>query len=319
MVNCTFDPENTCPLKHFISVPNLTLLFMKISTSSLSILFGCCLGMLMLSSCGDVQNEYFINADGSGKLETSFDLGEMMSMMKGFDDMGVPDDTISDDDMPEDTAVVNETETPKDPMQLIMERVTDPNYPLEFDTLMPFEQIMPDSVKATVKRMDLVKKLALHMKSPANSADLTMGIVMNYDNVEQLHDIINHMDSLGGTENVVPGNMGGSLGKGTFSAYEANLKEGWIKFDSTDYSAFNQEMGMMGDSTAGSEDMGMMEMMFGNSKIRTIVHVPGEVISCTNKDAVITKDERVIIEYDFMDVIKKGKTEGFTIRFKPKK
>jgi hypothetical protein len=275
--------------------------------------------MLMLSSCGDIQNEYFINADGSGKMEASFDLGEMMSMMKGFDDMGVPDDTLSDDEIPEDTSMVNETETPKDPMQLIMDRVTDPNYPLEFDTLIAFDQIMPDSVKATVKRMDLVKKLALHMKSPANSADLIMGIVMNYDNVEQLRDIIKNLDSLGGTESVMPGNMSGSMGKGTFNAYEANLKEGWIKFDSTDYSAYNQDMGMMSDSTAGSEDMGMMEMMFGSSKIRTIVHVPGEVISCTNKDAVITKDERVIIEYDFMDVIKKGKTEGFTIKFKPKK
>jgi len=65
--------------------------------------------------------------------------------------------------------------------------------------------------------------------------------------------------------------------------------------------------------------MGMMEMMFGSSKVRTIVHVPGEVISCTNKDAVITKDERVIIEYDLLDVIKKGKVEGFIIKFKPKK
>ena len=99
----------------------------------------------------------------------------------------------------------------------------------------------------------------------------------------------------------------------------ANLKEGWIKIDSIDYSSVSNEMGMAGDSTAGSEDMGMMEMMFGSSKVRYIVHVPGEVISCSNKDAVLTKDERVILEYDFLDVIKEGKVEGFTIKFKPKK
>jgi len=294
---------------------------MKTSSSSLFALLSCCLAIFLLTSCGDIQQEYFINSDGSGKMEASFDLGEMMSMMKGFQDMGVPDDTLNDDDMPEDTSLMNETEpeAPKDPMQLIMERVTDPNYALEFDTLMHLDKIMPDSVKATIKRMDLVRKMALHMKSPANSADLTMGIVMNYDNLEQLHEMINHLDSIGGSESVMPGGMSGGMGKGTITVYEANLKDGWIKFDSTDYSAFNQEMGMMGDSTSGSEDMGMMEMMFGSSKIRTIVHVPGEVISCTNKDAVITKDERVIIEYDFLDVIRKGKVEGFTIKFKPKK
>jgi|WetSurMetagenome_2_1015567.scaffolds.fasta_scaffold267447_1 hypothetical protein len=292
---------------------------MKKSHSFLALLSCSLLGMMLLSSCGDIQQELFLNADGSGKLEASFDLGEMMSMMKGFDNMGTPDDTLSDDDMPEDTATVTPPEKPKDPMQLLMDKVTDPNYPLEFDTLMSFGQIMPDSVMAKENRMDLVKKISLHMKSPANSSDLTMGIVINYDNRAQLQDIINHLDTLSGTENVMPGGVSGGIHKGTFTMYDANLKEGWIKMDSLDYSAFSSEMGMAGDSTTGSEDMGMMQMMFGSSKVRTIVHVPGEVVSCSNKDAVITKDERVIIEYDLLDVIKKGKVEGYTIKFKPKK
>ena len=292
---------------------------MKLSLTFLTYLVFSLLGMTFLSSCGDIQQELFLNADGSGKLEASFELGEMMSMMNSFDDMGVPDDTLSDDYMPEDTSTIITPEEPKDPMQLLMDKVTDPNYPLEFDTLMSLVDIMPDSVMAKENRMDLVKKLSVHMKSPANSSDLTMGIVIDFDNREQLREIINHLDTLEGTESVMPGGATGGISKGMFTMFDANFKEGWIKFDSIDYSAYSAEMGMAGDSTAGSEDMGMMEMMFGSSKVRTIVHVPGEVISCTNKDAVITKDERVIIEYDFLDVIKKGKVEGFTIKFKPKK
>lgn len=295
---------------------------MKKSKLPLLLIASSCL--FLLCSCGDIQQEYFIHADGSGKFEASFELGEMMSMMNGFSDMGVPDDTTSDDDLiieppvTPDTSMMIEPEPPKDPMQLIIERVTDSNYAHDFDTLMSLDQIMPDSVKAKETRMDLFKKMALRLRSPANSSDLTMGIVMNYDNPNQLQEMMNHLDTLDSNGGVMPGAMG-SMGTGSLTVYTANLKEGWIKFDSTDYSSLNQEMGMMGDSTAGSEDMGMMEMMFGNSKIRTIVHVPGEVISCTNKDAVITKDERVIIEYDVMDVMKKGKTEGFTIKFKPGK
>jgi|GEM_PF-1485562 len=296
---------------------------MRHSPSFLAILVTSLLGMMLLSSCGDIQQEFFINPDGSGKMEASFDLGEMMSMMKGFSDMGTPDDTLSDDNMPVDTATITTPEKPKDPMQLIMDKVTDPNYPLEFDTLMAISQIMPDSVMAKENRMDLVKKISIHMKSPANSSDFTMGILINYDNPKQMQDILNHLDTLNGTGSLMPSGVGGGAGggipKGTFNTYEANLKEGWIKMDSMDYSSFNSEMGMASDSTAGSEDMGMMQMMFGNSKVRTIIHVPGEVISCTNKDAVITKDDRVIIEYDFLDVIKKGKVEGYTIKFKPKK
>lgn len=292
--------------------------------SKLPLLLLACSFVLILCSCGDIQQEYFIHADGSGKFEASFELGEMMSMMSGFSDMGVPDDTTSDDDIlieapvTPDTSMMNVTEPPKDPMQMIIERVTDPNYAQDFDTLMYLDQLMPDSVKAKETRMDLIKKMALRMRSPANSSDLTMGIVMNYDNPKQLQEMINHLDTLDSNGGAMPGPMG-SMGTGSLTVYTANLKEGWIKFDSTDYSSFNEAMGMMSDSTAGSEDMGMMDMMFGNSKIRTIVHVPGEVISCTYKDAVITKDERVIIEYDALDVMKKGKTEGFTIKFKPGK
>jgi len=292
---------------------------MKQSHFVLTTFFFSLLGMLFLTSCGDIQQELFLNANGSGKLEASFDLGEMMSMMKGFDNMGVPDDSLSDDDMPVDSSILMPSEKPKEPMQIIMDKVTDPNYPQEFDTLMSFAALLPDSVMEKENRQDLVNKLSLHMKSPANSSDLSIGIMIDYDSREQLREIINHLDTLSGTESVMPGGMTGGIKKGSFMLYDANMKEGWIKFDSIDYTSFASEMGMAGDSTAGSEDMDMMKMMFGNSKVRTIIHVPGEVISCSNKDAVITKDERVIIEYNFLDVAKKGKVEGYTIRFKPKK
>jgi hypothetical protein len=275
--------------------------------------------LISLSSCGDFQHEIVIHPDGSGTIEASFDLGEMMSMMKGFDDAGVPDDTISDDDIHEDTSTMLEPEKAKDPMQQIMDKVTDPNYAQEFDTLLSFAQIMPDSVITKETRMDLVNRFSMHMKSPANSSDLTIGLMIKYDNLKQLHEITNYLDTFSSQEKVMPGMMGGGINKSTFYLYDADLKEGWIRFDSMDYSSFNTEMGMTSDSTSGSEDLGMMQMMFGNSKIRTIVHVPGEVKSCTNKDAVITKDDQVIIEYDFLDVLKKGKVEGFTIKFKPRK
>ena len=305
---------------------------MKIVQGYLAVFFISLLGILTMTSCGDIQSEIYIHPDGSGKMEASFDLGEMMSMMKGFSDMGMGDDTTSDDaimedkelnqDMPEDT-IVTLPPPAKDPMEAIMEKVTDPNYPLDFDTLISFMSIMPDSVKETISRPDLVNKMAIRMKSPALSSDLTIGIVINYDSRKQLDDIINHLDTMNGAQNVMPGGMSGGFNKEAFNMYEADLAAGWIKFDSVSYAGLTSEMGMgmgmPGDSTMGGEEMGMMEMMFGSSKIRTIIHVPGEVISCTNKDAIITKDDRVIIEYDFLDVLKKGSLAGYTIHFKPKK
>lgn len=116
---------------------------MNIRKSFLSYSVIAALAMFSLTSCGDIEQNLTIKQDGSGTLETSFDIGEMMSMIKGFGDAGVEDDTILLD-QEVDTTIA---EAPKDPMQLLMDKVTDPEYDREFDTLMPLLSIMPDSVK----------------------------------------------------------------------------------------------------------------------------------------------------------------------------
>lgn len=274
--------------------------------------------LLGLTSCGDIQQDLYLNADGSGKLEASFELGEMMSMMKGFGDMDVKDVTISED-QPVDS-IQTTTEEPKDPMQAIMDKVTDPEYALDFDTLINLYDLMPDSVKAKETRPDLVKKALIRIQSPAKSSDLTIGMVLNFDNYKQLNDIIHHMDTIDNQSLNMAGGASGGFPKETFMIFESNLKEGWIRVDSVDYAGLGGDMslGMPGDTTSGSEDMAMMEMMFGNSKIKSTIHVPGEVLSCSNKDAILTKDNKVIIEHEFMDVLRLGKVPGYTIYFKPK-
>ena len=67
---------------------------MNIRQSFLSYSVIAALAMFSLTSCGDIEQNLTIKQDGSGTLETSFDIGEMMSMIKGFGDAGVEDDTI---------------------------------------------------------------------------------------------------------------------------------------------------------------------------------------------------------------------------------
>lgn len=294
---------------------NLRQSFLTIASLAVLMLTG-------LTSCGDIEQNLKLNPDGSGTLETSFDVGEMMSMVKGMGEMSSlenEDVTISAD-QPVDSSLT-QTEAPKDPMELIIEKVTDPAYGRDFDTLISFVSIMPDSVRQKETRMDLVQKINLRMKSPANSSSLVMGIVMNFDSKAQLDEMIKYLEDMDDASStaIMPSMGGGGMQKETFLVFDADMKAGWIRFDTVDYSALAPEVGMSSDSLSTGDDMAMMEMMFGNSKIKSIVQVPGEVTSCTNKDAIITKDNKVIIEHDFLDVIKKGKVPGYTIHFTPKK
>lgn len=276
--------------------------------------------LLGLTSCGDLEQNLKINADGSGSLETSIDVGEMMSMTKSMGDMGSlnnEDVTISSGE-PQDTASM--AEEPKDPMQAIIDKVTDPAYPVDFDTLIPMTTLMPDSVKAKVQNPALLDKIVIRLKSPANSGSLVMGIRLNFDNKKQLEELNALLKSM--DEN--PAGMVSPLGSNglqseSFLSFDADLEKGIIRIDTADYSGLAGEMGMSTDSLMTSEDLNMIQMMFGNSNIKSTVQVPGELISCSNPDAILTRDNKVILEYSFMDVIKKGYIPAYTIHFTPRK
>jgi hypothetical protein len=298
---------------------------MKINISTL------CTAMLMgsiaclLISCGDIQQDLYLKADGSGKLEASFEMGEMMSMMKGFTDVNMSDVTLEEgatpDTIKQDPLIV------QDPMEALMARITDPAHATDFDTLISIVSMMPDSLKSKQTRPDLTRHIWLRIQSPALSDELTVGMVIEFKDHVQLQHIINHLDTMEGSAMAMPGPGGaGAAGAGfpneLFLTFHSDMKTGAIKIDTVDYGSIKAEMDMgmmMGDSASTSEDMGIMEMMFGNSKIRTIIHVPGEVLSCSNKDAILTKDNRVIVEHEFMEVMKSGKVPGYEIKFTPKK
>ncbi|HUR30612.1 MAG TPA: hypothetical protein VMZ69_04220 [Saprospiraceae bacterium] len=289
---------------------------MKFQFNLLAVICLAALSIFSLSSCGDIQQDLIINKDGSGSLETTLDIGELMNMANGLEDMGSDMDTFSDDMIVPDTAIA-EPAAPKDAMTLLMEKITDPNYARDFDTTMSFLSIMPDSVKEKEKRLDLVDKMFVKLKSPANSGDLSFGIFMKFDNTNQLQELIDYMESFNQNSNLMSGASPVSMDSETFLSFDSDMKAGWIRVDTVLYTGFAEQMGMPQDSAMSSEDMGMMEMMFGNSKIKSVIHIPGEVISCTNKDAILTKDNKVLIEYPMMDVIRKGKIDGYTIYFKP--
>lgn len=290
---------------------------MKYPSGIFTVYISVFISALALTGCGDIIQDLNINADGSGTLETTFDVGELMSMTKGFQGMGSDDNATTDDTIPDTSPPPSDSL--KDPMQLLIDKVTDPSYDKNFDTIISFLDIMPDSIRAKETQPDLANQLSVRMVSPANSPSLTIGFVAKFKSPENLKELMLYMENLDEKPEMMASAGPVGLQTKSFLIFNADMKAGWIKIDSIKYGDVMSELGMSSDSTVSSEDLGMMEMMFGNSKIKSIIHVPGEVTSCTNAAAILTKDNRVLIEYDFLDVIRKGSIEGFTIHFTPGK
>lgn len=290
---------------------------MKMNAHWISQLIAFTLCIIGLSSCGDLQQDLYLKADGSGTLETTFDMGEFMSMMGELDGLSPDQDTLTDDHAP-DTISTNPP-TQKDVMTLFIETISNPEHTVDVDTIMPLISLMPDSIRQKETRLDIAEKIDVRLRSPANSANVSVGILMDFENKIQLEEMIEYFQTMDQGTGMIGNSSPMSMESESFLSFDMNLKEGWIKIDTMSYGKVVSEFGISQDSSATGEDLGMMEMMFGNSKIRTVIHVPGEVLSCTNKNAILTKDNRVIVEFPFMDAINKGQLDGFTIAFAPQK
>jgi hypothetical protein len=273
--------------------------------------------LVLFSSCGDLKQDLYLKADGSGRLETTMDIGELIGMAKSLENIGSDVDTFTDDFMI-DTVVQAPDTSVKDPMQSYIEMITDPIHDKNVDTSFSLISIMPDSVRNKNSRPDLTSKMMVRLKSPANSGDLTVGIIMDFANTAELKDEIRLLQELNSSSNSIS-STGLNMDTETFMSFETDMKEGWIRVDTVQYSDITSGFGMSQDSSTMIENDGMLEMMFGNSQIRSTIHVPGEVISCSYEGAILTKDNRVIVEQPFLEVIRRGHFDGFTIRFSPQK
>ena len=176
-------------MKHITSIRVLSIL-------AICSIFG-------LTGCGDIISDLQINPDGSGKLETTFDVGDLMSMAKGFQGMGTDSTNFTDDTIHEPVIVAPDTSS--DPMKLFIEKITDPSYARDVDTLMSIESIMPDSIKTKQPHPEFTKKLSLRVVSPANSPNLTIGIVANFDNPGQLKEMMEYMEKLNDKPDMMAG------------------------------------------------------------------------------------------------------------------
>jgi hypothetical protein len=100
-----------------------------------------------------------------------------------------------------------------------------------------------------------------------------------------------------------------------FLVFDLDKSAGKLVIDSMNFNQTAESL-QMGTGADVSEDMAMMEMMFGGVRYKSTIHVPGEVISCSNPDAIITKDNKVMLEYSLFDVMQKRVIPGFTINFR---
>ncbi len=268
---------------------------------------------LFMTSCADITNEVWVNKDGSGKVDISMDMGEMMGMIEMMASM---EEGMKDGEESEEDSDTDEGEDEEDMFSMLgmsgsgkMENV---------DTSFNFYDVMPDSIRNKLENPELFRKMSMTTRMNKEESEMFLQMSFEYDSPEERDEIINSIGQLSekGDENAEKINQF----KEMMRQYDADLEKGIVTIPEQDFSSeFAEDMGGeemdMDFDNMSEEDMAMMQMMMGDAGFITTMHLPDEIISCDDKSAEIDGNT-ITIKDSYMDLMKNKKFAGRTIKFK---
>ncbi|MBT8232325.1 MAG: hypothetical protein HKO66_10170 [Saprospiraceae bacterium] len=284
------------------------------------------LGLFFFSSCSDVENEIWINEDGSGKMEVKIDMSSMLEMASMFEGMGDEGEegTEGDDEEQEEEYEIEEEESNsfEDAKSFddIMDGIMSPENMRDIDTTFNMYDVMPDSIKNQVSNSELLKNINISVLANKAESVAKFSLQFVYKSQDELMEIFSSLSELDSDTSDEEKEASLDKFRSMMTQYEVDLKNGILTLPAQDFNddLLGEGLGEgAGDKMDNMDDeaMGMMQMLFGDASIVTKIHLPGEVISCDDKEADIFGNQ-IRVKDSFMDLMKNKKTKGRVIKFK---
>lgn len=223
--------------------------------------------LLIVTSCQFSENIY-INADGSGKMEFSFDGSQFMQ-------------TAGESIGETDEEVIDSTFSFKELFSLMSDSIAS----------LPLEQ---------QQKLKSLEPFNMHMLINYKEAQMKFDMFTNFKSVTELQDMFKAMQDFGDLK----GKEKSKTTNNPFSSFGAN---GATDLDYTfDGKTFKRTAKIVDKALYKqvTDSLGQMAMMFGSSTYKLNYHFPKRIKKVSNDKALFSDDKKsVTIEYGFMEYI----------------
>ncbi|OEK08999.1 hypothetical protein A8C32_13970 [Flavivirga aquatica] len=227
-----------------------------------------CVVSFMFASCQFSENIY-INEDGSGKMEFSFDASEIMQMGGGELTKGTDEKEI------DSTFTFKEIfEQKKDSVALLS--------------------------KEEQEKLKALEPFSVHMVMSEEKKKMNFDISTDFKNANELQDMFTALSALGnlqgkgGAKANDPTNPFSSMGSGGNSELSYSFNKGVFK---RTVKVLDKEV-----QKQLQDSLGQAAMMFGTSKYKLKYHFPRRIKSVSNENALFSADGKTVtIEYGLME------------------
>ena len=257
--------------------------------------------ILLISSCEPNQHIISINKDGSGYLESSFDLSKTMDLF-----------------LQSAKEQANQDSTKALAYNLIAGLYQAENK----DSVFNLYERLPDSLKMTMDSPELLKNVSLISGSNLKEKSSGIAIKVAFENEKKLQKTLSQLEYLEKTtkqDATTTKRM--ATTKEFFPKCSIDMDARTIRLPHSDLmkkmvrdTTFTKMLeGFSPDGNKSSQGLKMLEMLFGGS-VMTIVYAPGEVVFSNDPNAVI-EGNKIIFEASKIEILQTKDTLDRILKF----
>ncbi|MDQ3140930.1 MAG: hypothetical protein M3Q56_01645 [Bacteroidota bacterium] len=297
--------------------------------------------LVLFSSCQALKNEVWFNADESGRMEITFDIG---ALVEGFSEkiqeLNTLDSTGNESKQPAEleqeeithadpmsdpiSPPIIETQMPdkkKSSIQKFFDRLQD-SKAASVDTSVLCSTLFPDSIKLKLERPYLLRKVGFHVKFREDSAIALLRMGIDFIHLSQIDEILSEIEKAEQLETGVI-NTESSMKESFILGNQIQFKpeEGLLIIPAEDMlKKMNMTEKEVDDfALMKPEELESFKKIFGLGTIETIYHLPGKVKSVEGVKHYKKDDYTVVFQYDMFDFLMGKKIPEHKIHFQASK
>jgi len=251
--------------------------------------------LFLLSSCS-MKEEIWLEKDGSGKLEITMDMSEMMGNAGAMFGAMLPSENDDSNMMPKFDENAEAT-----------------------DSSFTFLSTLPDSIKDGLEKPEDFERMQMRMVSNPKEKEMEFKMAFDFESFTDLDYLFKRFKDLGeAAGNDQNSNMMlQSMNQDSYADnYILSKKSFTRKSMKIDTDQFKEMTGDMEDFDPEDEKTQMMlKMFFGNATFSTVYHFPKSIKSVNIKNAEVD-GKTVSVRYPFLEYMESGNLEKMEVKFK---
>lgn len=243
-------------------------------------------------SCGTITEEISINEDGSGEYKAYSDLiPSMKKMTLGMVKMFAETDSVKKNMSEEELLKSLEDEIWKD-------------FPDEVDSTFTNDDMVPDSIKNDPAKKKILDKMVGFMQGGKSKGYMNVGISYKFSDFKDLEEFLKILETSQKKKSGLNENMA------DFARAETEVDYTFSK------GKFSRKTKILNKPDIEESQMSMIQMMMGDSKIKTIIHLPKNVKKVKGDNIIENKGKTVVFEHSLMDMVMGKSNSDFEITLK---